>query len=97
MPDQAPPEFPPFEKALGDLERILRSLEDGTTTLEDALGLYERGVGLLKHCYKQLRDAEQKIMVVSGADADGRPTLRPFDHAPSDGPPPPPRLRPAGP
>ena len=50
-----------FEQALTELERILRELEDGTTSLEDALVRYERGVGLLRHCYSQLRGAEQKI------------------------------------
>ncbi len=34
-PTQAPPL--PFEQALTELETILRELEDGTTSLEDAL------------------------------------------------------------
>ena len=43
-----PTEPPPlrFEQALAELESILRELEDGTTSLEDALERYERGVGL---------------------------------------------------
>ena len=46
-----PTEPPPlrFEQALAELESILRELEDGTTSLEDALERYERGVGLLRH------------------------------------------------
>ncbi|MFO0851263.1 MAG: exodeoxyribonuclease VII small subunit [Gemmataceae bacterium] len=43
-------ESPRFEQALAELDRILRDLEDGTTTLDDALARYERGVGLLKLC-----------------------------------------------
>jgi exodeoxyribonuclease VII small subunit len=39
-----------FEQALVELERILRNLEDGTTSLEESLAQYERGVGLLKGC-----------------------------------------------
>ena len=54
MSDPTP--LPSFEKALAELEKILRDLEDGTTTLDEALARYERGVGLLKQCYGQLRD-----------------------------------------
>ena len=72
-----------FEAAIAELERILRQLEDNTTTLDSSLAQYERGVGLLKRCYDQLRSAEQKIQVLSGLDADGRPNLQPFDHTSS--------------
>ena len=77
-------ESPPFEQALAELEQIVRDLEDGTTTLEDSLARYERGVGLLKSCYAQLQAAEQKIAFLAGLDADGKPALQPFDHAASD-------------
>ena len=81
MPDPTPPPAPPrFEQALAELDKILRDLEDGTTTLEDALARYERGVGLLKQCYGQLRDAEQRIRQLSGLTDDGKPDLRPFEH-----------------
>jgi exodeoxyribonuclease VII small subunit len=70
----------PFEQALSELERILRNLEDGTSSLEESLAQYERGVGLLKGCYQQLRDAEQRIVKVAGVDAEGKPVLEPFEH-----------------
>jgi exodeoxyribonuclease VII small subunit len=76
-------ESPAFEDALAELERILHALEDGETSLEASLAQYERGVGLLKRCYQQLRDAEQRILVLSGTDAEGKPRLQPFDHAPA--------------
>jgi exodeoxyribonuclease VII small subunit len=79
MADATPPVR--FEVALAELEQILRDLEDGTTTLEDALGRYERGVGLLKLCYGQLRDAEQRVRQLTGVGEDGRPELKPFHHA----------------
>ena len=70
-----------FEQALADLEQIVRELEDGQTGLEEALARYETGVGLLKRCYGQLREAEQRILLLTGVDADGRPLLQPFEHA----------------
>lgn len=82
MPD--PTETPlQFEQALAELDIILRELEDGTTTLEDALARYERGVALLRQCYDQLRDAEQRVKVLAGAAEDGTPDLKPFDHVAS--------------
>jgi exodeoxyribonuclease VII small subunit len=77
-------ESPSFEEALAELEQIVRDLEDGTTTLEQSLARYERGVGLLKGCYTQLRAAEQRIALLAGLDGDGKPLLQPFDHAASD-------------
>ena len=72
-----------FEAALTELEAIVRALEDGETSLEQSLAQYERGVGLLKHCYGQLRQAEQRILLLTGEDGDGQPLTRPFEHAPS--------------
>jgi exodeoxyribonuclease VII small subunit len=70
-----------FEQALAALEQIVRQLEDGQTSLEDALTRYETGVGLVKRCYNQLARAEQRILLLMGQDGDGKPVLRPFNHA----------------
>ncbi|QDU22255.1 exodeoxyribonuclease VII small subunit [Urbifossiella limnaea] len=69
-----------FEQALAELDRILRELEDGTTTLDDALARYERGVALLRLCYGKLKDAEQRVRLLNGTAADGSPDLRLFEH-----------------
>ncbi len=39
-----------FEDALAELERIVRGLEGGQQKLEDAIGAYERGARLRRHC-----------------------------------------------
>jgi exodeoxyribonuclease VII small subunit len=83
MPDPAETAPPRFEQALAELDAILRELEDGTTTLEDALARYERGVALLRQCYGQLRAAEQKVKLLAGVTEDGGADLRPFDHVAS--------------
>jgi exodeoxyribonuclease VII small subunit len=79
----SPTENLTFEQALIELEHIVRELEDGQTGLEDALARYEQGVQLLKRCYNQLSQAEQRILLLTGQDAEGRPILQPFDHAPT--------------
>ena len=80
-----PPDSEPvrFEQALAELDGILRELEDGTTTLDDALARYERGVALLRLCYGKLKDAEQRVRILSGTGADGSPDLQPFEHVAS--------------
>jgi exodeoxyribonuclease VII small subunit len=70
-----------FEQALAELDQIVRQLEDGSVGLEEALERYERGVGLLKRCYGQLRDAEQRILLLTGEGGEGEPLTRPFEHA----------------
>lgn len=72
-----------FEQALAELDQIVRDLEDGQLGLEDALARYEKGVGLLKGCYARLREAEQRILLVTGIDADGQPITHSFEHAPT--------------
>jgi exodeoxyribonuclease VII small subunit len=80
MPEP-PPENLTFEQALAELEHIVRDLEDGATGLEEALARYEQGVGLLKRCYGQLRQVEQRIALLTGEGAEGQPLVRPFEHA----------------
>ncbi|HKG75931.1 MAG TPA: exodeoxyribonuclease VII small subunit, partial [Beijerinckiaceae bacterium] len=40
----------PFERALEELEAIVRRLERGDVPLEDSIAIYERGEALKKHC-----------------------------------------------
>jgi exodeoxyribonuclease VII small subunit len=69
-----------FEESLLELERMVRELEDGRLGLEDALARYEQGVILIKSCYQQLRRAEQRILLLAGADDEQQPILQPFKH-----------------
>lgn len=50
-----------FEKAMDELESIVRNLESGKTTLEESISAYERGVVLKNHCEQKLREAQMKI------------------------------------
>ena len=77
---QSPPDGVSFEDAMAELEQVVRDLEDGSISLDESLARYERGVGLIKRCYAQLRDAEQRILLVTGTDDGGQPVLQPFQH-----------------
>ena len=69
-----------FEQALVELDRIVRELEDGQIGLEESLARYEKGIGLLKQCYSRLRQAEQRILLLTGVDGEGKPIAKPFEH-----------------
>jgi exodeoxyribonuclease VII small subunit len=71
---------PSFEDSLAELERLVRDLEEGKLGLEESLTRYEKGVALIKRCSEQLREAERRIMLVTGMDENGRPILQAFQH-----------------
>ncbi len=68
-----------YESALEQLEEILDKM-NGSITLEESVGMYERADKLLHHCSQKLGEAESKIETLvknrSGDFAiggDGRP------------------------
>jgi exodeoxyribonuclease VII small subunit len=71
---------PSFEESLAELERMVRELEDGKLGLDEALVRYEQGVSLIQRCFEQLREAERRILLVTGMDDNGKPILQPFPH-----------------
>ncbi len=54
-----------FEDALAELEKIVRQLEEGGGKLDNAIGAYERGALLKKHCEEKLREARVKVEKIS--------------------------------
>lgn len=70
--------LPDFETALAELEAIVQRLEQGELPLEESLRQFERGVALTRSCQKALRQAEQKIRVLSKG-ADGELVEQDFD------------------
>lgn len=59
-----------LESAMKRLEEITEQLSREGVKLEDALALYEEGVGLVRVCNKKLEDTERKIKILK-ATADG--------------------------
>ena len=67
-----------FEDALIELEEIVGNLEQGANKLDDAIGAYERGTLLKKHCETKLSEARARLeKIVVGSD--GNVTAEPFD------------------
>ena len=54
-----------FEKAIEELENIIKSLEQGDVPLDNTIELYERGAKLKDFCEKKLKDAEIKIKKIN--------------------------------
>jgi exodeoxyribonuclease VII small subunit len=59
-----------FEDALEELEAIVRQLEAGRGKLDEAIGAYERGAALKRHCETKLNEAKAKVERIAFA-ADG--------------------------
>ena len=68
-----------FEDSIAKLSDVVRDLEEGKLSLDDSLVCYEQGVGHLKMCQQILAEAERKIEILSGVDADGNPVTQRFD------------------
>lgn len=61
MTKQQEPKDVPFEKAYARLEEILKTMNDGATSLEDSLKLFEEATLLINTCNHKLKSAEEKI------------------------------------
>jgi len=69
-----------FEASLGELEAVVRQLENGDLPLEESLKLFENGVKLSRECREQLANAERRIEVLM-QDSNGNIALRDLDDA----------------
>ena len=68
---------PSFEEALSELESLVETMEQGELTLEESLKYFERGVELTHTCQQALKNAEQKVEILSANTLDAN--LEPFD------------------
>jgi exodeoxyribonuclease VII small subunit len=73
--DEKPPLS--FEDALSELESLVDTLEKGELSLEDSLKTFERGVKLTRTCQEALKEAEQKVRMLSQPGEDSG--LEPYD------------------
>ena len=61
-----------FEKAIEELESIVKRLEDGKVPLEESVAIYERGEALKRRCEDLLRQAEARVEKIT-LDVNGKP------------------------
>ena len=66
-----------FEEALGELESLVRRLEEGKCPLDEAIKTFERGIGLKNHCDTKLKNARLKVEQIL-ENSDGTVTMKPF-------------------
>jgi exodeoxyribonuclease VII small subunit len=75
MPDKnnADVKVLPFERAIEELEKIVKELEGGKVPLEESVAMYERGEVLKARCEELLKQAEARVEKIT-LDAGGKPT-----------------------
>ena len=61
-----------FEKAIEELESIVKRLEEGKVPLEESVAIYERGEVLKRRCEELLRQAEARVEKIT-LDTSGKP------------------------
>jgi exodeoxyribonuclease VII small subunit len=61
-----------FERAIEELETIVKRLEEGKVPLEESVAIYERGETLKRRCEQLLRQAEARVEKIT-LDAAGAP------------------------
>ena len=50
-----------YEEARDELVRVVQELEQGSTTLEESIALWERGEALARHCEEWLIGAKARL------------------------------------
>ncbi len=54
-----------YETKLEKLKEIISRIEDGNTSLDESMRLYEQGAALVRQCETLLAEAELKITTLS--------------------------------
>jgi exodeoxyribonuclease VII small subunit len=54
-----------YEQKIEQLRQIIAKIEDGGTSLDESMKLYEQGAALVKQCETLLAGAEEKISTLS--------------------------------
>lgn len=66
--DQPACERRKFEDELNDLEAIVTRIDSGELSLEESIGAFERGVGLVRSLNQRLDEAERRVeLLMRGA------------------------------
>jgi exodeoxyribonuclease VII small subunit len=63
---------------MAELEKVVDRLESGELSLEESLGAFQEGVGLVQYCNQKLNEVERKIELLV-KDKDGKLELKGLD------------------
>ena len=72
-PDARADEERTFEELRDELEAIVRRLEDGRTSLDEAIALWERGERVHALCRAKLDGAERRVEDLLGRSGPAEP------------------------
>ncbi len=61
---------PTFEEAMQQLEQLVDNMEQGELSLDASLEAFEEGVKLTRICQQALKEAEQKVQILSENNPD---------------------------
>jgi exodeoxyribonuclease VII small subunit len=65
----------PFERAIDELESIIKRLEEGKVPLAESVEIYERGEALKRRCEELLKAAEARVdKITTGTDGKAKGT-----------------------
>lgn len=59
-----------YEPSIARLEEIVKQLEAGELSLSESMELFEQGMKASKECYEILKNAEQKLKILSEEDEE---------------------------
>ncbi|CAI8213026.1 MAG: Exodeoxyribonuclease 7 small subunit [Glaciecola sp. HTCC2999] len=72
--------IPNFEQSMQQLEQLVQEMERGELSLDVALAKFQDGIELARACQTYLKDAEQKISILTKDSA----TLEPMNSGADD-------------
>jgi len=79
--DQAPDkDLPNFEQSMQQLEQLVQEMERGELSLDVALAKFH-GIVLARACQTYLKDAEQKVSILTKDNATLKPMTKDEDDA----------------
>ncbi len=67
-----------FEKAMEELEGVVKGLEGGKLTLDESMSSFEKGVKLARECEGKLSEAKGKVEKLI-TDSEGKTKATNFD------------------
>ena len=75
--ETAPAQEMSFEEAMAKLEALVRSMESGSTRLEDVIASFEEAKRLSAYCQQKLETLKRKIEILTKDGPEGQ-TWAPF-------------------